>query len=42
VSDPSAPTTRWQGTTTPIGFLLFASPTARAAFGEPMAAASAP
>ena len=42
VSDPSAPPTRWHGTTIEIGFLATAAPTARAAPGIPRRAASSP
>jgi AraC family transcriptional regulator of adaptative response/methylated-DNA-[protein]-cysteine methyltransferase len=38
---PLLPTTRWHGTTKQIGFLPTAAPTARAAFGSPILAASA-
>src|SRR5688572_11718430 len=42
VSEPFAPITRWQGTTTATGFLLLARPTARASSFEPRAVASWP
>src|SRR3989442_10697746 len=37
---PRLPTTRWQGTTTLIGFLALAEPTARMAARLPIASAS--
>jgi outer membrane usher protein len=40
VSDPSAPITRWQGTTIGSGFAPFAAPTARDAAGRPIRRAS--
>ena len=40
VSEPSAPTTRWHGTTIEIGFRATACPTARAAPGRPIRLAS--
>ena len=39
---PSAPITRWQGTTSAMGLLAFAMPTARAAPGRPIALAISP
>ena len=39
---PSARTTRWHGTTTGIGLVAQAVPTARTAFGLPASSASAP
>src|SRR5581483_7806848 len=42
VSDPFAPTTRWQGSTIGIGFRFMTVPTARAARGRPTFAASEP
>jgi hypothetical protein len=41
VSEPSAPITRWQGTTIETGFFAFAAPTARTASGLPIVRASA-
>ncbi len=42
VSEPSAPITRWQGTTIEIGLRPFANPTAREALGLPMRLACSP
>ena len=40
-SEPSLRTTRWQGTTTGMGLVAHAVPTARTAFGLPVATAMA-